>query len=272
MVRWNDTIAGPSLFVAGANPTEAIDVMPRFTDSTVVEAPATDTALARHPEVELFARKGLVGTAKLSSQADGNFSSSCTTWPTAHVNTVGGPPPDWSVAFATGHATALPMDSVPVLSQTDSAKRAAEVARVASALPNDTAQSFRGIPFSLRDAHRFVLPSGDTVIAAEVVRRLNQEANPEEEHIFILMERDTVRATPGTPPAYIAVYSERTSGAEDDVETDEVLAGVLLGRGSKVIPTIVLARDYGDGNSYTLIQRTGPRQWRARWSSAYVGC
>ncbi len=164
------------------------------------------------------------------------------------------------------------MDSVPGLGEPDSAKRAADVARVASALPNDTAQSFRGIPFALRDAHRFTLPSGDTVIAAEVVRRLNQEANPEEEHIFILMERDTTPGLNGAPAPYVAVYSERVSGPEDDVETDEVLAGVVLGRGSRAIPTIVLARDYGDGNSYTLIQRTARRQWRARWSSAYVGC
>jgi hypothetical protein len=56
------------------------------------------------------------------------------------------------------------------------------------------------------------------------------------------------------------------------VETDEVLAGVLLGHGPRVTPTIVLDRDYGDGNAYTLIQRTAPRQWRPRWSSAYVGC
>ena len=75
-VRWNDTIAGRSLFVAGANPTEAIDIMPRFTDSTVAEAPAADTLLGGHPQVDLFARKGLVGTAKLSAQADGNFSAS----------------------------------------------------------------------------------------------------------------------------------------------------------------------------------------------------
>ena len=128
------------------------------------------------------------------------------------------------------------------------------------------------MPFSLRDAHQFTLPSGDTVIAAEVVRRLNQEANPEEEHILIIMERDTVPGPNGGPPQFIAAYSERTSGSEDDVETDEVLAGVLLGHGPRVTPTIVLDRDYGDGNAYTLIQRTAPRQWRPRWSSAYVGC
>jgi hypothetical protein len=164
------------------------------------------------------------------------------------------------------------MDSVATLNAQDSARRAADVARVASVIPGDTAPAFRGLPYAVRDAHRFTLPSGDTVIAAEVVRRLNQEDNPQEEHILIIMERDTVPGPNGAPQPYIAAYSERTSGPEDDVETDEVLAGVLLGHDPHGIPTIILDRDYGDGNAYTLIQRSARRVWRARWSSAYVGC
>jgi len=269
---WNDTVAGPDLFVAGANPTEAVDVMPRFSDSSITDAPPLDTVLAGHPQVDLFTRSGKVGAATLSTQAEGNFSGSCTTWPTAHVATPGGPPPDWSVAFVAGHATALPMDSVATLNSQDSARRAADVARVASSLPNDTAAAFRGLPFTLHDAHLFTLPSGDSVIAAEVVRRLNEEANPQEEHLFILMVRDTAPSLGSTSRGYLAAYFERTSGPEDDVETDEVLAGVMLGRSARGLPTVILARDYGDGNSYTFIQRTSARQWRARWSSAYVGC
>ena len=269
---WNDTLAGPDLFVAGANPTEAVDVMPRFTDSSITDAPPLDTVLAGHPQVDLFTRTGKVGSATLSTQAEGNFAGSCTTWPTAHVTAPAGPPPDWSVAFTAGHAIPLPMDSVATLNAQDSARRAADVARVASALPNDTAAAFHGLPFTLHDAHLFRLPSGDSVIAAEVVRRLNEEANPQEEHIFILMERDTTPSVSSGAPGYLAAYFERTSGPEDDVETDEVLAGVMLGRTSRGIPTVILARDYGDGNAYTFIQRTASHQWRARWSSAYVGC
>jgi hypothetical protein len=269
---WNDTLAGPDLFVAGGNPSDAVAIMPHLNDSTLSEAPTTDSVLARRPKVDLFARWGQVGTATLEAETDGNFSGSCTAWPTAHVVTPQGPPPEWSVAFTAGHATALPMDSVGALSVQDSSKRAAEVARVASALPNDTAQSFRGLPFAVRDAHRFVLPGGDTVIAAELVRHLNEEANPQEEHILLLIERDRAPGPGGGPPPFIPVYSERVSGSEDDVENDEVMAAVMLGRGAHAVPTVVLSRDYGDGNSYTLIQRTAPRHWQARWSSAYVGC
>ena len=124
----------------------------------------------------------------------------------------------------------------------------------------------------MRDAHQFTLPSGDTVLAAEVVRRLNQEASPQEEHLLIVLERDTLPGPGGAAPPYIAAYSERVSGAEDDVESSEMLAAVLLGRGPRQRAAIVIGRDYGDGSSYTLLERVGPRRWRARWNSAYAGC
>ena len=37
-------------------------------------------------------------------------------------------------------------------------------------------------------------------------------------------------------------------------------------------PTLVIGREYGEGFSYALIERTGPKKWRLRWSSAYAGC
>lgn len=270
--RWNDTLAGSDLFVAGGNSAEAVIVLPGYTDSTIGDAPTTDSLIGRHPHVDLFARRGLIVSAILVEGTPGNFSGSCTAWPTAHVATPQGAPPDWSVAFEAGHATTLPMDSIGAVSMADSARRAAAIARVASTLPNDTALAFRGVPFSVRDVHAFTLPSGDTVMAAEVVRRLNQEANPQEEHLLIVLERDTLAGPAGAPPPFVAAYSERTSGAEDDVESTEVLAAVMLGHGARQMPAIIIGRDYGDGSSYSLVGRIGPRRWRARWSSAYVGC
>ena len=272
--RWNDTLAGADLFVAGGNSGEAVVVLPTYNDSTIGDAPTTDSVVSRHPHVDLFARRGSIGSATLSEGAAGNFSGSCTAWPTAHVMTPQGAPPDWSVSFEAGRATALPMDSITAVSSADSARRAAAIVRVAASLPNDTAAAFRGVPYAVRDAHQFVLssPSRDTVLAAEVVRRLNQEANPQEEHLLIVLERDTLPGPGGAPPPYVAAYSERTSGAEDDVEATEVLAAVMLGRAPRQMPAIIVGRDYGDGSSYSLIGRVGPRRWRARWNSAYVGC
>ena len=176
--------------------------------------------------MDLFSRRGLAGAAVLASAAAGNFTGTCTAWPTATVTTAEGPPPDWSVGFQSGHATALPMDSMMGLPSADSARRAAAIARAASALPDDTAAAFRGLPFAVRDAHQFILPSGDTVLAAEVVRRLNQEASPQEEHLLIVLERDTLAGPGGAPPPFVVAYSERTSGPEDDVESSEMLAAV----------------------------------------------
>jgi len=164
------------------------------------------------------------------------------------------------------------MDSMAALSSSDSGLRAADVARVAAALPNDTAPAFRGLAFVVRDAHRFTLPAGDTIIVAEVVRRLNQEANPAEEHLLVVMERDALPGHNGAPPPWIAAYSERTSGPEDDVEAAEVLTAVILGHAPSGVAAIVVGRDYGDGSSYSLIQRVTPRLWRLQWNSAYVGC
>jgi hypothetical protein len=133
-------------------------------------------------------------------------------------------------------------------------------------LPNDTATAFKGLPFELQRAGRFSIAPGIDGIAAVLVRHVNEEANPREEHIFLIAERDSTRP----PPSWVAAYSERESGGEDDLETNEVLAVVRLG--SARTPTVVLSRDYGDGGVYSLIERTGPGQWRLRWSSAYTGC
>lgn len=272
LAGWNDTLAGPDLLVTGTNSSEAVVIMPRYTDSTVADAPSSDSALGPHPRVDLFSRRGLAGAAVLAAAAGGNFTGTCTAWPTATVTTAQGPPPDWSVGFMSGHATALPMDSMMGLPSVDSARRAAAIARAASALPGDTAAAFRGLPFAVRDAHQFILPTGDTVLAAEVVRRLNQEASPQEEHLLIVLERDTLPAPGGGPPPFVVAYSERASGPEDDVESSEMLAAVVLGRAPRQHPAIIISRDYGDGSSYTLLERLAPRRWRARWNSAYVGC
>ncbi len=99
-----------------------------------------------------------------------------------------------------------------------------------------------------------------------LARHVPEEANPREEHIFLVAERDSTHS----PPDWVATYSERESGAEDDLETDDVLAVVRLGPARTA--TIVLSRDFGDGGVYSLIERAAPGQWRLRWSSAYTGC
>jgi hypothetical protein len=264
------------LVVAGSNPTEAAVVFPHFNDSTLGAVTTLDTAAVNRAHVDLFSRSGPAGQAVLVLATAGTLTGDCTAWPTAHVRSLeqgsAGVPPAWTVGFLAGHATSIPMDSIATLSPVDSARRAAEIALVASTLPNDTAAAFRGLPFVVRSAGRLALDraldraldSGTSVIAAEVIRTVNEEANPREEHILLISEHDPVTGKP------VAAYFERVSGPEDAVESSEILAAVRLG--PRRVPTIVISRDYGDGGAYTLLERAGPARWRVRWNSAYTGC
>ncbi|HWZ61257.1 MAG TPA: hypothetical protein VNW46_19905 [Gemmatimonadaceae bacterium] len=267
-LAWNDSSAGSVLVVAGSNPTEAAVVFPHFNDSTLGAVTTLDTAAVNRAHVDLFNRSGPAGQAVLVLATAGTLTGDCTAWPTAHVRSLeqgsAGVPPAWTVGLQAGHATSIPMDSTPALSPVDSARRAAEIALVASTLPNDTAAAFRGLPFVVRSAGRLALDSGTSVIAAEVIRTVNEEANPREEHILLVSERDPVTGKP------VAAYFERVSGPEDAVESSEILAAVRLG--PRRVPTIVISRDYGDGGAYTLLERAAPARWRVRWNSAYTGC
>lgn len=269
-LTWDDATAGPVLFIAGSNETEAAIIYPHFTDSTLGTVSKLDTAGISRGKADLFARGGLIGTAVIVPKTVGVLGGECTAWPTAHVRSLdratGGVPGPWTVGFVTGHAVAVTMDSIPMLTPADSAIRTSDIARVASTLPNDTAASFKGLPFEVQRAGRFSVAPGIDGIAAVLVRHVNEEANPREEHLFLIAERDSTHQ----PPAWVAAYSERESGAEDDLETNEVLATVRLGPGRT--PTVVLSRDYGDGGVYSLIERGAPASWRLRWSSAYTGC
>jgi hypothetical protein len=269
-LTWDDAGAGPVLFVAGSNETEAAIVFPHYTDSTLGTVSALDTSQISHGKADLFSRAGAIGSAVIVPKTAGVLGGECTAWPTARVRSLdratGGVPGPWTVGFVLGHASSIPMDSMPLLSPADSAQRAADIARLASSLPNDTAAAFKGLPFELQHAGRFSIAPGIDGIAAVLARHVPEEANPREEHILLIAERDSTHS----PPAWVAAYSERESGVEDDLETDEVLAVVRLGPART--PTIVLSRDYGDGGVYSLIEHAESGLWRLRWSSAYTGC
>jgi hypothetical protein len=171
----------------------------------------------------------------------------------------------WTVAFAAGRATPIPLDSIEDDTPADSARLAADATRMAASLPGGSS-AFRAIPFAVRTAWRLSPESGVEAVVAVLVRKVNQEANPREEQTIVIGERPTRPA--GAP--YAVVYHERTSGMEETIETTDVLAAVRLGAAGT--PTLVLARDYGDGTAYSLVERVSPGTWRLRWSSAYAGC
>ena len=270
-LAWNDPVAGPALFVAGGSPQVAQLVFPEFTDSTLTDTSAFDLGRVTGARVDLFTRAGAVGAAALASPpARPAREEECTNWPTARLAPAragqSAAPAPWTVGFLAGRATAIPLDSVETLPQPDSARLVAEVARLASALPNDTAASFRGLPFVVLAARRFSPAPGVQAIVAEVSRKVAQEARPREERILVVAERDS--AVPALP--WVASYSERVSDNEETIEASDVLAAVALGPSRT--PTLVIGREYGEGFAYALLERVGPKRWRLRWSSAYAGC
>ena len=103
------------------------------------------------------------------------------------------------------------------------------------------------------------------MLTSVVVRNVNQEANPRQERILLIAERDSSNATARFTPQYV----ERTVGLEETLETSDPIAFILLGSDSR--PTVIVARDAGNGVSYAIVERVGGK-WRRGWASAYAGC
>jgi hypothetical protein len=251
--EWNPS-AGPLLLVAAESPSRALVIVP---DSGNANA---QIASIPHPAaVTLLGRGGTVQTAELPLVSD---SGACIV---ATLNAAP-PPRPWSVGFIGGVVAPLAMDSVENLPPADSTALTATVIRLASALPNDSAGRFTGLPFVVRTLWRFTIPSGVQVIVATLARQINQEATPLQEHTLLIAERPTG----GSDTVFSKAYSERSYGAEETIESSEVLAAVLLGGNRNA--AIILSRDYGDASAFGLLQRGDDRRWRAQWTSARRRC
>jgi hypothetical protein len=246
-----DASAGPILLIEADSPDRAFVIVP---DST---ASAAIAKIPKPASVTLFGRSGSIQTAELPSLAD---SGSCT----IAALSAAPPPHPWSVGFIGGVVSPLPMDSTESISRADSANLVVWINRLASALPNDSAGRFEGLAFVVHGLWRFTLPTGAQVVVANIARQINQEATPLQEHTFLMAERAAGDST------FVTAYSERSYGAEETVESHDVLAAALLGSNRNV--ALVVGRDYGDSNAYALIERGDDGQWRARWSSPRRHC
>jgi hypothetical protein len=138
------------------------------------------------------------------------------------------------------------------------------LAQTAATLPIIADPTFKGLPFRVRSAYTFRLDSINVVIA-DVVRSVNEEANPRLEHLLIVGER-----TAGSNGRYKVGYYNRTAGAEESTQATEILAAILIGSARR--PAVVVNIEYDDGGKLGLIERTGPGEWRATWKSAYTDC
>jgi hypothetical protein len=138
------------------------------------------------------------------------------------------------------------------------------LAQTAATLPISADPTFKGLPFRVRSAYTFRIDDIDVVIA-DVVRSVNEEANPRLEHLLIVGERAA-----GSTGRYKVGYYNRTAGAEESTQATEILAAVLIGSARR--PAVVVNIEYDDGGKFGLIERTGSGEWRSTWRSAYTDC
>lgn len=252
-VRTWDSSAGPVLLIGGESPTEAIVVPP---DSA--EEAATIAAVPNPASVTLFGRDGSVQSAELQ-HGGGDL---CRPWP---LNAAP-PPRPWNVGFVGGVVSPLPLDSLESLGRADSAKLVTTAIRLASAIPNDSAGRFSGLPFTVRALWRLTIPGKGQSFIATLVRQINQEATPLQERTFLIAERDPTSGD----SAFVNAFSERSYGNEESIETREVLSAIQLGSTQR--PAVVISRDFGDAISYGLIERERAGGWRPRWMSQRRHC
>jgi hypothetical protein len=242
------------LLVAAESPSRAFVIAP---DSATA---AAQLAAIPHPaSVTLLGRGGTVQTGELPTVSD---SGACI----AATLRAAPPPRSWSIGFIGGVVAPLPLDSIQSFSAADSASLAATVIRIASALPNDSAGRFNGLPFVVRTLWRFNPASDVQAVVATLMRQINQEATPLQEHTLIIAER----RLKGDDTTFSKAYSERSYGPEETIESSDVLAAALLGGNRNA--ALILSRDYGDATAYGLLERGDDRRWRARWTSARRRC
>jgi hypothetical protein len=247
-----DQSAGPVLLVSTDAPMRAFVFVPDSANraSTLVNIP-------RPASVTLFGRNGTVQTAELPAIPD---TSACAT----ATLSAAPPPRPWSVGFIGGVVSPIAMDSIGSLPHADSAALTAGLNRLASALPNDSAGRFSGLQFVVRSIWRFSVPNGAQFIAGTLARSINQEATPLQERTLMVAERSP------SDSGLTTVYSERSYGDEETIETREIIAAVLLGSSRNV--AIVFSRDFGDAVAYALIERGDDGKWRVRWTSPRRHC
>jgi hypothetical protein len=245
----------------GDNPDSAAVVLPEVTDATVTTVTDSSVPLAGIV-FDLFGRGGKLGSSTAAPITEiSTLGRECNAWPSTQLRSGR---PGWRIAFIKGGATPIALDSIETLSSADSATLAASLAQSAATLPVASDQTFRRLPFRVRFAFRARVDSTEVVIA-DIVRALNEEANPRIEHILLIAERPALMAN-----TYRIGYYSRSAGAEETMQATEVLAAVAIGAARR--PAFVVNAEGEQGNRVGLIERAESGTWRPLWWSAYTGC
>ena len=257
---WDKTKNGPVILLSAPGGFTMV-VLPELTDSSLSATPTFMLDSLSNMPVDLFSRSGLAASATLLVASQRSNTDGCLSWPVGTLSP--SPSKPWSAGFRTGVAVPLKLDSLEGMTSGDSSFVTTEIARVASAVAEGTDPTFRGLPFAVRRAYRFQFGT-TSVLIGDVVRKINEEADPRVEHLLLVAERAGDAGS-----KYVVAFESRVAGAEDVVRTSEVLAAVRFAQGR---PTIIATFEYEDGSRLVLLERTSQKEWKITWRSAYAGC
>ncbi len=256
---WDDA-AGPALILSTvADPGGVSIVLPQLTDSSLANSGELDVSALANARVELFGLHGLSGEATLTPVASQAGADGCRAWPQGRLSAV--PKKPWRVGFVNGRVTAMALDSIEGMNAGDSAAFTTEITRIVSSYSQKGDSAYRGLPFSVRKAYRFSIGSTSGFVAS-VVRKINAEANPRQEHYLVVAER--------SGGAYREAFQTRTAGSEEAVQTNDILAVINIVETGQ--PAIVVTFEGEEGGRVGLIERASGGRWRVVWRSAYTGC
>jgi hypothetical protein len=256
-----DVNAGPVMLISvGSGFDSAAIVLPEVTDSTMEQVQGIAPSLSGLV-FEVFGRNGSVDSSTVTSLTTTGTARDCYAWPAAKVQSAHA---GWRVGLVRGNVKVIALDSIGSLPSADSATLAASLAQSAATLPVSADPVFRRLPFRVRSAYTFRLDSSEAVIA-DVVRSLNEEANPRIEDLFLIGERPI-----GATGKYTIGYFNRIAGAEETIQATDILAAVKMRASSR--PAVIVNVESEDGTQLGFIERVGPGQWRYTWKSAYTDC
>ena len=245
---------------ASKDSTDAALILPGLTDSSLASTAHFDLDALKNTPLDLFNSQGLIGSSSLNVISQSADLSGCLNWPKGRlVNSI---PGEWRIGLEKGRATGVRVTSMEKMQGEDSTRLVADVLNSATHL-TDASATFHGIPFFVRKAYRFQTPV-ISAIAAEIVRKINEEANPREEHMLLLAERQAGGAD------YRIAFHTRSAGVEESLETSDIVAAFTLVKSGQLV--VVLTFDYEDGGKFGLLERISTNEWRLVWKSAYTGC
>jgi hypothetical protein len=250
------------MIVSAPSGTDTVAVvLPDATDSTIESLQGVNPPVSGL-RFDLFGRGGRTATdVAVSPMLRTDTTQECYSWPMARLQSARG---NWQVGFVSDRVQSIQLDSIEAMPSSDSAALAVSLAQTAAILPVVSDPTFRGLPFRVRSAYTFRIDSVDVVVA-DVVRSVNEEANPRIEHLLIFGEKAR-----GAVGKFKVGYYNRTAGAEDSTQATEVLAAVRIGPTKR--PAVVVDIEYDDGGKLGLVERTAPGEWRTTWRSAYTDC